>query len=188
MFAQNKLIPKSGRILIAEPFMADGYFRRTVVLVVEHNEKGTIGFILNRPLDFQLHETLTDFPGFNSKTFFGGPVQRDHVFFIHTLGDQIEGSFPIGNGLWWLGDFDQVKRLIRLGEIGVNEIRFFIGYSGWEPGQIEKEMEEKSWYVSKTDLDFIFSYDADNMWTKALEKMGNNFAAISKFPENPSLN
>jgi putative transcriptional regulator len=188
MFAANKLKPLAGRLLIAEPFLHDDYFRRAVILIAEHNDKGTVGFILNKPLDITVTEAIPDFPDYDKHSFFGGPVQRDQLYFVHTVGDKIEGSFPIGNGLFWLGDFEQVKELIRKKEINSSHIRFFIGYSGWEPGQLEKELGEKSWYVSKSNLDLIYSVDSSVMWTEAVKKMGEAFAPMANFPEDPSMN
>lgn len=188
MFAENKLQPVAGRLLIAEPFLHDDYFRRAVILIAEHNEKGTVGFILNKPLDILVTEAIPDFPEFDKFSFFGGPVQRDQLYFIHTLGDKIDGSFPIGNGLYWLGDFDQVKEMIERKEITGEEIRFFIGYAGWEPGQLDKELKEKSWFVSEADNQLIFNVDASVLWTEAVKKMGNAFAPMANFPEDPSMN
>lgn len=188
MFATNRLKPLPGRLLISEPFLHDDYFRRAVVLIAEHNEKGTVGFILNKPLDITVTEAIPDFPEYDKFSFFGGPVQRDQLYFIHTLGEKIEGSFPIGGGLFWLGDFDRVKILIAKKEISASEIRFFIGYAGWEPGQLEKELKEKAWFVSKADHEIIFNVDAAAMWTEAVKKMGNAFAPMANFPEDPSMN
>jgi putative transcriptional regulator len=188
MFAENKLKPAAGRLLIAEPFLHDDHFRRAVVLIAEHNEKGTVGFILNKPLEITVKDAIPDFPEYENLSYFGGPVQRDQLYFIHTAGEKIEGSYPIGNGLYWLGDFDQVKILIEQKKIAPNEIRFFIGYAGWEPGQLEKELESKSWFVSKSDTGIIFDVDPDKMWTTAVKKMGDAFAPMANFPEDPSLN
>ena len=188
MFAENKLKPAAGRFLIAEPFLHDDYFRRAVVLIAEHNEKGTVGFILNKPLEITVKDAIPDFPEYDNLSYFGGPVQRDQLYFIHKIGEKIEGSFPIGNGLFWLGDFDQVKMLIEKKEISNHDIRFFIGYAGWEPGQLDKELETKSWFVSKSDNGIIFDVPPDQMWTTAVKKMGNAFAPMANFPEDPSLN
>lgn len=188
MFAQNKLKPAAGRLLIAEPFLHDDYFRRAVVLIAEHNEKGTVGFILNKPLEITVQQAIPEFPEYDKLSFFGGPVQRDQLYFIHTAGEKIEDSFPIGNGLFWLGDFEKVKSLIRKKEITDNEIRFFIGYAGWEAGQLDKELESKSWFVSKPDKEIIFHVDPTEMWTTAVKKMGDAFAPMANFPEDPSLN
>jgi putative transcriptional regulator len=188
MFAENKLKPAAGRLLIAEPFLHDDYFRRAVVLIAEHNEKGTVGFILNKPLEITVQEAVPEFPKYDQLSFFGGPVQRDQLYFIHTIGEKIEDSFPIGNGIYWLGDFEKVKSMIEKREISENQIRFFIGYAGWEPGQLEKELESKSWFVSKPDNDIIFKADPGVMWTAAVKKMGDAFAPMANFPEDPSLN
>jgi putative transcriptional regulator len=188
MFAENKLSPRAGRLLIAEPFLDDGFFRRAVVLLTEHGEKGSVGFILNRPLEVNLHDAIPDFPEFEGLALLGGPVQRDQLYYIHTKGDRIPDSIPVGNGLWWLGDFETVKKLIAEKEIGVNEIRFYVGYAGWEPGQLAKEMEDKSWYVSNPDLDLIFSPDPQQLWQNAVRKMGRDFAHMANFPQDPSLN
>ena len=188
MFAENKLKPLAGRLLISEPFLHDDYFRRAVVLIAEHNEKGTVGFILNKPLDILVTEAIPDFPEYDKVAFFGGPVQRDQLYFVHTAGEKIEGSFPIGKDLFWLGDFDIVKQKIEDKEITSKEIRFFIGYAGWEPGQLEKELKEKSWFVSKCDNDLIFNVDSSMMWTEAVKKMGDAFAPMANFPEDPSMN
>lgn len=188
MFAENKLEPKAGRLLIAEPFLDDGFFRRSVVLLTEHGEKGSVGFILNRPLDVMVHDAVPDFPDFSRPALLGGPVQRDQLYFIHTLGDRIKDSMPVAKGLWWLGDFSQVKKLIAEKEIGENEIRFFIGYAGWEPGQLQKEMDEKSWFVSHPDLDLIFTPKAETLWPDAVKKMGTAYAPMVNFPQDPSLN
>ncbi len=188
MFAVNKLKPVAGRLLIAEPFLHDDYFRRAVVLIAEHNEKGTVGFILNKPLDITITEAIPDFPAFDKFSFFGGPVQRDQLYFIHTMGEKIEGSFPIGNGLFWLGNFEQVKQLIADRKITSSEIRFFIGYAGWEPGQLEKELKEKSWFVANVDPDIIFNVDSSAMWTEVVKQMGEAFAPMANFPEDPSMN
>lgn len=188
MFATNKLKPASGRLLIAEPFLHDDYFRRAVVLIADHSEKVTIGFILNKPLEITVQQAVPEFPKYDKLTYFGGPVQRDQLYFIHTIAEKIEDSFPIGNGLHWLGDFDKVKRLIEKKEITEDQIRFFIGYAGWEAGQLEKELESKSWFVSNPDNEIIFNVDPTEMWSTAVKKMGDAFAPMANFPEDPSLN
>lgn len=182
------MIPKAGRLLVSEPFLADGYFRRAVVLLTEHGANGSVGFILNKPLDIKIEEAIPGFPEFNFPALFGGPVQRDQLYYVHTLGEKIKDSVKIAEGLWWLGDFDQVKDMITKKEIGVNEIRFFIGYSGWEKDQLKNEIKEKSWFVSKADLDLIFSEKPEELWQIAVKKMGADFAMMANFPEDPSLN
>ncbi|TND08441.1 MAG: putative transcriptional regulator [Bacteroidetes bacterium] len=185
---ENKLEPKQGRLLIAEPFLNDGYFKRAVVLLVEHNKQGSLGFMLNRPMEITINEALPDFPEYSSSLYLGGPVQRDQLFYIHALGDKIEGSLPIGKNLWWNGSFDTIREMIANKTITPNQLRFFVGYSGWEPGQLQKEMEEKSWYVAKSTPELIFSEDDGKLWTNAVKSMGKPFSVMVNFPEDPSLN
>lgn len=188
MFRENKLELKQGRLLIAEPFMSDNYFRRSVVMLAELNEKGSVGFILNKPVEMFVHEVIPDFPLTDHRIHFGGPVQRDQLFYVHTLGDKIQNSIPIAPGLWWLGDFEQLRSMIAKKEIGQQEIRFFIGYSGWEAGQLNGEMDKKSWYVTKINRSLVFDADAKNLWKNAVKSLGKGFEAMMNFPEDPALN
>lgn len=188
MFKENKLGLKQGRLLVAEPFMNDNYFRRSVVVLAELNEKGSVGFILNKPVEMFVHEVIPDFPLTEHRIHFGGPVQRDQLFYIHTLGDTIANSIQIAPGIWWLGDFDQVRQMVEKKEIGQKEIRFFIGYSGWEAGQLEEEMEKKSWFVSKVNRELVFDNDSKNLWSNAVKSLGKEFTPMVNFPEDPALN
>lgn len=184
----NKLSLKKGRLLLAEPFMDDPYFKRSVVLLTEHNKEGAFGFILNKPLNVKLNEVLKDFPEFNAPVFMGGPVQTDTLLFIHTQGDIIADSVKINDKLYWSGNFDQLKGLISDQQIFPNEIKFFIGYSGWDYEQLEKEVKDESWLISKNNLTSIKELNNEGLWHSSLEQMGGKHAVLSNFPENPSLN
>ncbi|GAB4142787.1 MAG: YqgE/AlgH family protein [Bacteroidia bacterium] len=188
MYKVKKLLPKQGRLLASDPFLRDPYFRRSVVLIAEHNAKGTIGFMLNKQIDMYIHEIIGDFPEFKGKVNFGGPVQRDQLFFIHTLGNKLENSIPIGKGLWWMGDFEQLKSMMEKKEVGEREIRFFIGYAGWNAGQLNEELDEHSWFVAKANDELIFPSDPDKLWEETLTSMGDHYSIVAKFPEEPSLN
>jgi len=184
----NKLKPSQGKVLISEPFLDDDYFRRTVVLLVEHNENGSFGLILNKPMEVKLNEAITGFPEFNSSLHFGGPVNKDQLFYLHTHGELIEDSVGIKKGLYWGGDFDRAKALIKQKKVKENSIRFFAGYSGWEPGQLEDEMKAKSWIVCNASVKDIMSVNTSSLWRDVLKKMGKEYAILSNFPEDPSLN
>ena len=97
----DKLVIKSGNILLSEPFLEDPNFRRTVIFLCEHHKEGTIGFILNKPLDIKISEAMPDLEGFNAPLFFGGPVQTDTMHFLHNLGDMIDDSVEITKGVYW---------------------------------------------------------------------------------------
>jgi putative transcriptional regulator len=184
----NNLEPKKGRVLISEPFLEDPYFKRTTVLIVEHNEEGTIGFILNKELEVSLNDAIKGFPTFEGSLCFGGPVCKDQLFYLHTLGDQIGGSLEIGNGLFWGGDFDTVKDLILDEKITSTQIRFFIGYSGWNPGQLADEIAHKSWIVCESKPELIMKKDSSELWSDLLRSLGKHYSIMANFPEDPSLN
>ncbi len=188
LFKENKLNTKQGRLLVAEPFMKDNYFRRAVVLLAELNEKGTVGFILNKPVDMFVHEVIPNFPLTNHCIHFGGPMQRDQLFYVHTLGETIINSIPVAPGLWWLGDFEQVRSMIANKEIGQREIRFFIGYSSWEPGQLQNEMKDKSWFVTRMNREIIFDDESTNVWGTAIKLLGKEYEHMVNFPEDPGMN
>ncbi len=186
-FKFDRIAPKQGRILIAEPGLIDQYFKRSVVLIVEHNENGTVGFVLNRLLDFSLPELLPDFPDFEVKVSVGGPVSPQSIHFIHTLGNKVPDSNKIFDGLYWGGDFNYIKSLITANKISSNQIRFFIGYSGWSVEQLDREIKEESWVVTNLSPVEIMNGE-DDLWMKTVQKLGNKFKPWTLYPENPSLN
>ena len=187
MSTQNVKIRK-GSLLVSEPMMVDNYFKRSVVLITEKSETGFVGFILNKVVDIKINEALNQFESFNHPLYFGGPVQRDTIFYIHTKGEIIEGSTIIQKGLYWGGDFEKVAEMVKANLINESEIKFFIGYSGWEPGQLEGELESEYWIVSESKVENVMSGNYKNLWGNVLKNMGNEFALLSNFPEHPQLN
>lgn len=180
--------PQKGSLLISEPTLQDNYFNRAVILLTEHNQEGTVGFILNKPLDIELNTLVSDMDECKANVFFGGPVNRDNLFYIHTLGKAIEGAMTITDNLFWGGDFTMLKDLLRKDETKLNEVRFFVGYAGWDQGQLEHELELNSWVVkSLTDAD-ILKQQPQHLWKNTLRKMGSDIALLSFFPDNPQLN
>lgn len=183
----NKIIPDRGQLLISEPFLSDPYFRRSVILVSDHNEEGITGFILNKPTDLKVNEAIQDFPSFEATLYFGGPVQLDTLHYIHTLGDKLKDSKKLMKGIYWGGDFEELKLLIDLGQVRPSDIRFFVGSAGWDPNQLKYELKEKSWIISSVNP-FLFSNNEKDLWSKVLRSMGKEYAIIANFPEDPSLN
>lgn len=181
-------IPEKGKIIISIPFLNDPNFKRSIVLLSEHNEEGSIGFILNKPTNYYLNQVVEDFLEFNCPVFFGGPVQTNSLMFIHRAGDIIDGSVEIFDGLYWGGSFEILKILIEAKKINEKDFRFFVGYSGWSSGQLEEEMKHNSWIISSASTENIFSHDPDNLWRDILKSMGKKFAVLASFPENPSVN
>jgi len=184
----NNLKPKAGRLLISEPFMGDYYFGRSVVLLVEHNEEGSFGVVLNKLIEAPLNEVLKGLPPFDSKIYLGGPVDTSSTFYVHSLGNKIEGSMDIGNGLFWGGDIEIIKEMILLNQLNSNNIRFFIGYSGWEANQLEGELESNSWIVSTETDKSILNLPIKDMWKSCLQNLGSVYNYWSKFPIDPGMN
>lgn len=183
----KRISPQEGKILIAEPGLIDQYFKRAIILIAEHNDQGSVGFVLNNIVDFNLQDILPDFPQFNSIISIGGPVGPSSIHFIHTVGDLIPNTNIISEGLYWGGDFEAVKALIQQKKISPRQIRFFVGYSGWGVNQLEKELKENSWVVSELDLVQIMA-GKDDLWNRTVKQMGPKYKPWTIYPENPSLN
>ena len=177
---------EKGDLLVAEPFMKDPNFKRSVTLICEYDKEGAIGLVLNRPSIFRINEMIPNFPAFQGDVYYGGPIGMDRLNFIHSYGDIIPNAFHIKDNLYWNGDFEQLKTLIRSKKIVPHNIRFFAGYAGWGAGQLEEEMQENSWIVSKNYPE-IFKM-SEYMWNDVLVKMGGKNKLISTFPEDPLLN
>lgn len=185
----NRLKPKKGRLLISEPFLDDDHFGRSVVLIGEHNEEGTFGFVLNHYVEhIDLNDIMNDFPHFETRIANGGPVKTNNLYYIHTLGNALPGSIPLLDGVYMGGNFDELKKLIENKAVTRREVRFFLGYAGWAFGQLETEIKENAWIIAESDNADIMNTELENLWETVLKKMGDKHKAISNFPENPSLN
>lgn len=176
-----------GSLIVSEPFLLDSYFKRAVVLIGEHDEHGSIGFILNKPTDVKINDAVEDFPEFDVPLYFGGPVDTDTLFYIHTLRN-LEGAKEIANGVFWGGNYETLKFMIDTKQVTPDQIRFYAGYSGWEPKQLDIEVKEKSWLVSPNKPKFTFFDKPKDLWSQVLKSMGTEYAILSNFPEDPSLN
>ncbi len=182
------MAPQKGRILIAEPFLAGSYFNRSVVLLVAFSEKGAVGFILNKKVDLAVHDILPDFPEFDAPVYLGGPVSSDSIYFVHKLGDKLPGSIHILENIYWGGDFGELKRQISFGLLNPSDIRFFLGYSGWDAGQLERELKEDSWLVNNVDEETIMQKLHPSSWMDFVKKVGQRYTIWENFPENPAMN
>ncbi len=184
----NNVKPQKGRILIAEPFLSGNYFNRSVVLLVAHSNKGAVGFILNKKVDFPIQDIFPDFPDFKADVYLGGPVSTDSIYFIHKLGSKLPGSIHVLGNLYWGGDFEKLKHEIQAGNILPDEIRFFLGYSGWDASQLENELKEDSWLVTDVVEEDVMSNLNESSWVDFVKKVGARYSVWENFPENPSLN
>ena len=136
---------KAGLYINSTDALIGSFFEHTTILIVEHNEEGTIGFVTNKLFGKSLHELIE----FNHSKPFpmmdGGPVDREHLFVLHKRPDLIEGGEQIPNGLYLGGNMKQVIEAINNGSATQEEIQLFIGYCGWDVGELEAEMAEGSW-------------------------------------------
>lgn len=184
----NNLAPQKGKILIAEPFLNDVYFKRSIVFLTEHNDEGSIGFVLNKPVNLQINEVINDFPLFDGNISVGGPVSTNTVHYIHTLGELVPNSVPVCSNIYWGGDFETVKNLVSNGLINKSQIRFFLGYSGWMPKQLEDELSQNSWLVSNIEPSVVMEHNMGEAWKDLLKVLGSKYKMWINSPENPSLN
>lgn len=178
---------KNGITLLAEPFMADSNFKRSAIALVDHHEEGSVGFVLNHPLDWKITDMVNGFPSFDEMMSFGGPVQRDTLHFLHTLGSDIPESIHVKDNIYWGGDFERLTTLIQNGIATPENTRFFLGYSGWSPGQLEEEMNSNTWVVAELNEELIFKTEPKSAWSLAMNRLGNTYGVISQMDEE-SLN
>ncbi len=167
-----------GQLLLAEPFLQDPNFRRSAIALVDVHEDGVVGFVLSQELDVRVPSLLRDFPDFDAQVSMGGPVQGDTLHFIHTLGELVEDSIHIKGDLYWGGDFAHLTLLIAEGIADASSVRFFLGYSGWSPGQLEEEMDAKTWVTSALSEDLIFGTAPDLVWSRAMHRLGSTYRVI----------
>jgi putative transcriptional regulator len=184
----NDVEPKKGRVLIAEPFLPGNYFNRSVIFLVAYSNRGAVGFILNKKVDLAMHDILPGFPAFDGDVYLGGPVATDSVYFIHKLGKKLPGSIHVLGNLYWGGDFEVLKQQIAAGLIPASDIRFFVGYSGWDSGQLEREIKEDSWLVTDVDEEMVMRDLHQESWAEFVRKAGSRYSVWENFPENPALN
>ena len=181
--------PEPGKILLAEPFMADPHFGRKAILLCEHNEEGSFGFVLNNFIEVGLNELLDDLPSVECRLSLGGPVKNSNLYYLHTIPGAPD-AIAVQPGLFMGGDFDWVRSLLEAGEQLEGRLRFFIGYAGWTPGQLEDEIRSRSWFVTNADIDTIMNTEAEDevLWKSLVTEMGAGFDHIANAPADPSMN
>jgi len=180
--------PGPGILLIADPFLKDPNFLRTVVFLCEHREEGSFGFVLNRKYENTLDELIPEVKGFKLPVFYGGPVQMDTIHFLHQYPTDIPGGEEIMKGVYWGGDFSKAVDLIKSGDLDINKIRFYIGYSGWKDGQLNEEIKEKSWITVEANRKLVFQTTPENIWKESLKHLGGDYEMMIHFPTDPQLN
>ncbi|MBD0831657.1 YqgE/AlgH family protein [Aestuariibaculum sediminum] len=181
--------PKKGNLLIAEPaIIGDISFNRSIVLLAEHSHEGSVGFILNKPLDYNINDLIPEVEG-KFRVYNGGPVEQDNLYFIHKVPDLIPDSIEISLGIYWGGDFSKVAELISKNSIQENDIRFFLGYSGWAANQLDSELKSNSWLVTENIYkNDIIGKNYESFWKEKMLEFGDEYSIWSNAPENPNYN
>jgi putative transcriptional regulator len=180
--------PQTGSLLIAEPFLKDPNFIRTVVLICESNADGDFGLVLNRLMEYTLDELNDTFEGFKIPLYYGGPVQPNHVHFIHQYPDVFTDAAKIADGIYWGGNFETLTSLIKSKSIDLQKIKIFLGYSGWDTNQLNEEVKENTWLIAPANGEIVFKTTHHQVWKSSLALLGAKYQMMANFPIDPQLN
>ncbi len=187
-FSNSEALEK-GKLLIAEPFLDEDYFRRAIIYLCEHNNEGSFGFVINNFINIKLSDLDETFPDIETKISLGGPMEINSLYFLHKLGDKIQNSALVENGIYIGGDFQELTALIKEDNAIMNEVRFFIGYSGWAADQLESEIKNNTWIVSDNNAEnILFESQAKQTWKRYLRDLGGKYKIIATFPLDPNNN
>lgn len=184
----NNIKPKIGSLLISEPFQPEHIFNRSVIMLCEHNEEGSFGVVLNKPSTYKVKDVMKEMPKVNFPVYIGGPVEVERIFFIHDQGELIPNSIKINEHYYWGGDLDIITNMIANKQLKHENIRFFIGYSGWESEQLTQELTYNSWVVLNKKINDLFSFKPESLWKRCVNNLGKDYAFWTKLPKDPILN
>lgn len=178
-----------GKILISEPFMLDNNFKEAVILLCDKQPMdGTVGFILNKPIDMMIHQLVKDFPNKDFPVYYGGPVGHDTIHYIHKLGEILNESVHVIDDIYWGGNFNQLKALVEQNLVELNDIKFFVGYSGWSPGQLEAEIQMGSWVIDDMDPNYLLKISDKKLWKSSMQNKSDSYGIIAEMRNSISLN
>jgi putative transcriptional regulator len=184
----NRPLPTRGSFLLANPFLADPHFRKTVILLVEHNDDGSLGFVINKPMEVQLDEATDGTLNVHLPVHYGGPVQADTLFYVHRLANGLDSCMEVVDNVFWGGSYEELTLRIGLQHLTEDDIRFVVGYSGWSAGQLQEEWNSRSWLVFPAEAEEIFAHDIDGLYSRLLRKLGVAGSLFANIPEDPRLN
>ena len=179
---------EAGTLLIADPFLKDPNFLRTVIFVCEHKNEGSFGFVLNRKLEYVIGDLIHELEGCNIPVYYGGPVQQNTIHFLHRCPGLISGGEKITNEIYWGGEFDELVALLQNKKLSENDVRLFLGYSGWGEEQLENEFDEKTWLTTYGSEHLVFPADVSTIWKDALKQLGGKYEQVIHYPIDPQLN
>ena len=186
----NKIHPRKGDLLISAPFLKDYYFARSVILMIENNDEGSMGIVLNKSFSnfMTLNEVIPELASLPPIPLYkGGPVERKTLFYLHSFSE-LKDALPLGNGLYVNGDFEQMKRYLLCGGATQGYIRFFMGYTGWQKGQLKQEIETNTWIINKDSRLDLLNMNLRDLWKESLCDMGGKYAVWSHYPKYPIMN
>lgn len=187
MESSNNII-ENGICLVAEPFLSDENFFRTVIFLTAHDEEGSVGFVINKPTQEKIGHLLKNFPRPELPVFEGGPVESNTLYVIHRWGGLIPDSIAIGQGLFWGGSFDFILQKISAPDFNPSEIAFFRGYAGWGPGQLAAELSEGAWRLIHQAGHLVFPPGKTNLWQILFKHQAEPEQKNIVYPIHPSLN
>lgn len=185
----SDLQPKTGSLLISEPFLNEVYFQRSVILLIEYQEEGSMGLVLNKPAGIVLNNMIDGLEQVEEIPIYcGGPIRHDRLFYLHTLGELIPGSVHLQGDLYIDGDFSTLLAYMRSGNQIEGRIRFFLGYAGWDQGQLMDEIREDAWLVAEKRLPSLIEGEGDIYWQKTLLQQERKYHQWLNYPKEPYLN
>lgn len=183
-----KFAGMEGHVLIAHPLLNDGFFNRSVICVTNHSEEGALGFILNFKTQFKLRDVRPQIKNGNFPIYEGGPVAKDQLFFLHTLGNNISETVHVADNIFFGGDFQEMLHLIEHGKVKSHEVRFFAGYSGWGLEQLNRELESGNWLINKDLTGEVLLWDAEDLWKQQLTEIKESYGIFANIGYDPSMN
>lgn len=185
-------LPRPGSLLVAEPFLRESYFNHAVICLIDHAPGlASMGVVLNRLSGHTLQELIDDIRAPQSvPVFCGGPMSCDRLYFLHTLGpDILPDAREIRQGLWIGGNFEAMKQYVNAGYPIDGHIRFFIGYSGWDDGQLDGELRKNVWAVTEfSSAEKLLCGAEDRFWHRHVRAMGPSYRGWRYHPQNPRAN
>lgn len=179
----------STQLLFADPNLYnDTYFNRSVIFLAQYNDQGALGFILNQPSGHQLHELVPELE-LETPVFFGGPVAEDEIFYLHHNSLKLPGSIPIDTHWSWGNRLEGLEHFKKNPKVQETQYRLFLGYSGWESQQLEKEIESKSWVPEQfPSTAKLLQTSFKVLWSNKMRKLGGRYLMWSNLPDNPQHN
>jgi putative transcriptional regulator len=177
-----------GQLLIAHPLLNDGFFNRSVIYLTNHGAEGSVGFSLNFKTQFLLRDVRPNVKHGNFPIYEGGPVAKNQLFFLHTLGHDIVDSVEVSRNIFVGGDFNELLHKIEHGQVKTYQVRFFAGYCGWGENQLDAEIAKNHWLVNNPPDNTFFTEDSAVLWGNQLSQVKDSYSIFANFGSDPSMN